>query len=653
MSRRLILLFIIFRGTAVLAQEEIPVSRHLLRSWGYKGLALALTKNCASDSEKAVRIAAWIVQHIRYDTRYLVDQKDRGNTSNKVLRRRKATSRGYSLLFHQMCESAGVQNAMIYGYGKDWFFDPGDRFYCNEFYWSAYSSKSRWHLLDLRMAAGHIEIRYGKWRKLMWKMKLRKFPFAFKFTPRFNPRYFSPSPEQLAYDHCPVYAPWQLSDDPFSIALFSAYGFSLHDSLYTLHNRHANEQPYCGTCDDLSGLKDYARLSVESREQLKENEKNVFFFLRNNYDVFDSISKDRSGDSLRMKDRLATLDSMLVVADSGLLYVRRDYAFHMNKNKEKVRCFYGYMHPLLGEEKKNLRAMSKIYKGTHEVLGYYRKSYARQQIELKRGMTISLKGITPKPLVTKKMEKRKKRYEHEMNAHLYHALFTSYDRADDQLWSMDTLFEDTDSAAWLLLNHRLSIQIRHQDEMRILRMDFMDQYDRVIFEHGDSVKALSDSVVIGIKRLVKDITRMNGNIRRYVEWNQKCIDELIQAKKYCRKAARNDFRLKDWRETMGLLDTIMYFLDTLNREDKNDVMRVGKFTISMMKKVLPLNDSLVKLSLKEQFYDQCRSYYTRSFFHTRYKQQKREATQYRSHISRKRNVLISDLKKIRKKKKKN
>jgi hypothetical protein len=69
--------------------------------------------------------------------------------------------------------------------------------------------------------------------------------------------------------------------------------------------------------------------------------------------------------------------------------------------------------------------------------------------------------------------------------------------------------------------------------------------------------------------------------------------------------------------------------------------------------VLPLNDSLVKLSLKEQFYDQCRSYYTRSFFHTRYKQQKREATQYRSHISRKRNVLISDLKKIRKKKKKN
>ena len=161
-----------------------------------KDLVTYLLQPCQNDMEKARVIYRWITANITYDeeTGKRIDAGIyTGNPDQNavaVFARRNAVCEGYSRLFKQMCDDAGLQSAYITGWGKVDYAYLSAAYYKKNHAWNAVQIDDAWHLIDSTWAAGDVDA------------------FVMDF-------WFLTPPEQFVYTHCPDDAKWQLLANPY------------------------------------------------------------------------------------------------------------------------------------------------------------------------------------------------------------------------------------------------------------------------------------------------------------------------------------------------------------------------------------------------------------------------------------------------------
>lgn len=180
-------------------------------------LARLIGLSFSSEAEKVRAIYGWITAHIAYNTAafkpfptkysYQPDPLDTAAvwpsgeemTARKVMRTRTAVCDGYAKLFKVLCDYAGVEAAVIRGFGRST--GVGSRRFGSNHTWNAVRLDSAWHLLDVTWAAGHLD-------------------FADNFVRQQNDWYYLTPPERFIADHYPEDLRWTLLSSPPALPEF-------------------------------------------------------------------------------------------------------------------------------------------------------------------------------------------------------------------------------------------------------------------------------------------------------------------------------------------------------------------------------------------------------------------------------------------------
>ncbi|MFC1841272.1 transglutaminase domain-containing protein, partial [Thermodesulfobacteriota bacterium] len=170
-----------------------------------------------NDFEKVRSVFTWIANNINYDIDSYFSENNDINLNDDILITKKAVCGGFAQLFEDILSSE-VKTITISGYAKDSKYSQVDRFNGKPNHvWNAVKIDSKWYLLDVTWAAGHIN-----------KNK--------KYVKEFDDTYFLTPPEHFIFDHLPIDNRWQLISTPISLnefeelihlkASFFAMGFS-------------------------------------------------------------------------------------------------------------------------------------------------------------------------------------------------------------------------------------------------------------------------------------------------------------------------------------------------------------------------------------------------------------------------------------------
>ncbi len=163
-----------------------------------ESLVLYLIEPAKNDLEKVRSIYRWITANVEYDVEGLLQNRPGDNSAQGVLENRTSVCEGYSNLFLQLAEIAGLETVKISGFAKGYGYTAGDSITGGSNHaWNAVKIDSTWELIDSTWGAGYMNQNY-------------------KFVRRFSEYYFLPEPEDFIYDHLPVEQDWQLLNNPIS-----------------------------------------------------------------------------------------------------------------------------------------------------------------------------------------------------------------------------------------------------------------------------------------------------------------------------------------------------------------------------------------------------------------------------------------------------
>jgi len=173
-------------------------------------LAKQLAALGKTDREKVRAIFRWITEHIDYNVGFynknkksaapFYEETDDSNAAlpplnervaAKVLYRKIAFCDGYARLFKTLCDHAGIQSEIIFGYARN---NYNKKFAVNHT-WNAVYLDSSWHLLDVTWASGFIT-------------------YSNEYVRRYDDSYFLTPPGQFIRDHYPEDLQWTLLNDP-------------------------------------------------------------------------------------------------------------------------------------------------------------------------------------------------------------------------------------------------------------------------------------------------------------------------------------------------------------------------------------------------------------------------------------------------------
>ena len=215
MKVRILFIFLLINATAK-AQNDPNLDKNSSNATELQLLAQKLTQNERSELAKVRSIFNWITESIDYRVKHTprrvnVHVENLNDTSalrtldervaETVYASRMAVCDGYSRLFKTLCGYAGIEAAVITGYGRVEFGRVGTKFRSNHT-WNAVRVDSVWHLLDVTWATGHLTWNGGE------------------FVRRYDGRYFLTDPRTFIHDHYPDDLRWTLMDNPPSIPEF-------------------------------------------------------------------------------------------------------------------------------------------------------------------------------------------------------------------------------------------------------------------------------------------------------------------------------------------------------------------------------------------------------------------------------------------------
>lgn len=193
-------------------------------SRNYKNLAHHLCDNLEGDAQKVNAIYNWITHNIRYDVKALQKGELKRLSTKQVLKKRKALCDGYSELFSDMCNEAGVRAVVVSGYGRDWIFDDSDKLYTPRHAWNAVAIGDSWYLVDVTWGAGVVGQFPGWMQRKMSKMRKDPVQVAGKlrFKYQYDPSFLMQAPSTFREKHLPYDPIWQLTDSLMPLYLFEA-----------------------------------------------------------------------------------------------------------------------------------------------------------------------------------------------------------------------------------------------------------------------------------------------------------------------------------------------------------------------------------------------------------------------------------------------
>lgn len=341
----------------------------------------------AADTVKANMVYNWITANIEYDIKAAKDPDRPAPVIADILKDKKATVEGYTLLFQEMCKAAGLDVVRVRGYGKDWIFDNGDKLYITNHEWCAVMINRRWELVDPAMGAGSTTYAPGWLRSQLNRLGKDKIAYYKKevFEFAYRPEYFLMSPLDFRYSHLPADPLWQLCKTPMPLNVFEA-----GDSAIAYFNE---ENP--GRVNRSPELEYIARLNAD--QLLVEYADRAYKFNRR-YDMI-----------LAMKEQVQAGELLAKYASRRGIPPRRNFedAYRgMVLAEGYLKKQKGYMPEQYNELKKKNTAKNK------EAADYIRRIRTGNKALIAKCRTQAMKAERKKKLLATKLEKATYILEH-------------------------------------------------------------------------------------------------------------------------------------------------------------------------------------------------------------------------------------------------
>lgn len=187
-------------------------------------LSAYLVKPAENDLEKVRAIFRWITENIEYDIQGYLTKNYGDLKPEGVLRSGRAVCSGYSGLFAELANEAGIEVREISGWAKGASYRVGEKISGpTNHAWNAVKIEGFWYFIESTWGAGHGDITESR------------------FIRRFENYWFLTPPDQFIYTHFPEDPKWQLLQSPISKsefenlpylrAAFFKYGLELKDIL--------------------------------------------------------------------------------------------------------------------------------------------------------------------------------------------------------------------------------------------------------------------------------------------------------------------------------------------------------------------------------------------------------------------------------------
>lgn len=181
-----------------------------------ESLSKTITKDFSTEKEKVRAIYFWVANNIAYDipkyisrsraAKVILIKKDQSQSTEKILKKRKAVCEGYSNLVKELCSKTGIDCEIVDGIAC-----VQKRNY--EFHaWNAVKVDSEWKLLDATWSAGGIDMNKNSFHK------------------NFDDQWFFQAPNEFIKTHYSFDPMWQLLTNPVTRSEFESQKTISHNS---------------------------------------------------------------------------------------------------------------------------------------------------------------------------------------------------------------------------------------------------------------------------------------------------------------------------------------------------------------------------------------------------------------------------------------
>ncbi len=304
-------------------------------------LTAYLVKPARNDQEKVRSFYTWLAFHIAYDVQvyrafdpFAISK----TTSADVLQKRKAVCQGYSELFKEMCELAGIKSYLIPGYSKGFGYEPGKKsFAAADHAWNAVWLEGRWHLLDATWGSGGVNNQM-------------------KYVQQFNEKYFLADPKVFVKDHLPLEPAWQLLDCPVSMKAFVEGEEAIDRSLAQKRNDCKDHNKVIKTWE---GLPEHEKMLQSASEAYAFNPNNHAAMARGYMDYANYIMR---GIKSEMHSR-QEIEEAVVAQQQALDYLKKADTLLKNVKDNSADMEKQILKKNIQLSEQNLKSMQKVLKG--------------------------------------------------------------------------------------------------------------------------------------------------------------------------------------------------------------------------------------------------------------------------------------------------
>lgn len=181
-----------------------------------------LTKGTQSQFQVVKNLHDWICNNIAYDAEMFFSGNIQNQDYVSVLKAKKAVCAGYSNLFKEMCELAGLEANVIHGYSKGFGYN-GKVSEVPDHDWNSVRIGNKWYLVDSTWDAGILE----------GKMFIKQYSTEYLFLES-SAFMFTHLPEDNKYQYyAPSKSKEQFEAEPKITGKFFEAGFLYSDELPT------------------------------------------------------------------------------------------------------------------------------------------------------------------------------------------------------------------------------------------------------------------------------------------------------------------------------------------------------------------------------------------------------------------------------------
>lgn len=484
-------------------------------------LVKKLTAGLQDDSLKVAAIYCWITNYIIYDVESAENYDLVIGEPRSILKHRKTTCYGYSSLFKDLCNRAGIQAHIVTGYTKNHEVDINDSFFFGDHAWNAAYIHGRWYLFDATWDAGHV---------VAWRMKFMNklvYYLSFKNIEKYtNDPKFEQAPQQVysfqtgdyfMYDHLPENPIWQLTDKIWTTEMFrkdSSFYFLQDrpmDDTYSLEYEN-DRQTYGMDGDTMTAI--YDGVSFKSFNITHELGNVYALNLKNSLSY---IQTDlNSTDTLEM---LRLADSLCLMATQTYLHLD-SLKYYIDLEEQQKLKSLNHKNNILKQDVKTLNTSSLNLKKACNKGDLYSRSYKRSVRSFVKTNGLSVSKIIKD---TKYQEQDCK----SKSDSIQQVYLTSIDSIQTIIDSIDFILEETKHVFAQFQSSildRLDTSRKFQYEknyylyyIKVCRLSGFDDHDYLIVAAKDTLmtqNAYHDTDLFTNKKLIFDtLSILNKNIQ--------------------------------------------------------------------------------------------------------------------------------------------